>query len=65
MPRALRGRTLGESAIRARSGLNVVAVEKPDGPAENPTSATELAPGLELVMLGSADQLAAFHMPFT
>ncbi|MDB4433273.1 NAD-binding protein [bacterium] len=64
VPRALAGRTLGESAIGARTGLNVLAVEKPDGPAENPTSATELALGLDLVMLGSAAQLAEFRRSF-
>jgi Trk K+ transport system NAD-binding subunit len=64
VPRTLAGRTLGESAIRARTGLNVIAVEEPDGLAENPTSATELAPGLDLVMIGSAEQLAEFRRSF-
>ena len=31
------GRTLGESGIGARTGLNVIAVQKPGGHAVNPT----------------------------
>ena len=33
VPAALAGKTLGESGIGAETGLNVIAVEKPDGPA--------------------------------
>jgi Trk K+ transport system NAD-binding subunit len=65
VPAPLAGRTLGESGIGARTGLNVIAIQKPDGPALNPTSATELAPGHELVMLGTAEQHGAFRKAFT
>ena len=65
VPAPLAGRTLGESGIGARTGLNVIAVQKPDGPALNPTSATDLAPGHELVMLGTAEQHSAFRKAFT
>ena len=64
VPRSLMGSTLGESAIGARTGLNVVAVQKPDGPALNPTSETDLASDAELVMLGSAEQLAEFRKTY-
>jgi Trk K+ transport system NAD-binding subunit len=65
VPARLAGRTLGESGIGARTGLNVIAVQKPDGPALNPTSATELPPGHDLVMLGTAEQHGAFRKEFT
>jgi Trk K+ transport system NAD-binding subunit len=60
----LAGRTLGESAIGSRTGLNVVAVQKPDGPAVNPTSDTELVADYELVMIGTPEQLAGFRKAF-
>ena len=65
VPAPLAGRTLGESGIGARTGLNVIAIQKPDGPALNPTSDSELAPGHELVMLGTAEQHGAFRKEFT
>jgi K+/H+ antiporter YhaU regulatory subunit KhtT len=65
VPAPLAGRTLGESGIGARTGLNVIAVQKPDGPAVNPTAATELVSGHELVMLGTAEQHGAFRKEFT
>jgi len=64
VPARLAGRTLGESGIGARTGLNVIAVQKPDGPALNPTPATELAPDHELVLLGTAEQHGAFRKAF-
>ncbi|MDH3213527.1 MAG: NAD-binding protein, partial [Myxococcales bacterium] len=64
VPDSLAGRTLGESAIGTRTGLNVIAVQKPDGPALNPTPDTELAAGHELVMLGTSEQRAAFRTEF-
>jgi Trk K+ transport system NAD-binding subunit len=64
VPASLAGVTLAESGIAAQTGLNVVALQTPDGPAENPTAATELVAGHELVMLGTAVQLAKFHKIF-
>jgi voltage-gated potassium channel len=64
VPEKVAGRTLGESAIGSRTGLNVIAVQKPDGPVVNPTSETELASGFELVVLGSAEHLAEFRKTF-
>ncbi len=58
---ALAGKTLAESEIGAQTGLNVIAVQKPDGPALNPTSATVLDVGGELVMLGTVEQRAHFR----
>jgi Trk K+ transport system NAD-binding subunit len=64
VPASLAGVTLAESGIAAQTGLNVVALQKSDGPAENPTATTELVAGHELVMLGTAVQLAKFHKIF-
>ena len=64
VPDALAGVTLVESGIGTRTGLNVVAVQKHDGPAVNPSSQTELSAGFELVMLGTTEQLAEFRRVF-
>ena len=64
VPARLAGRTLGESGLGARTGLNVVAVQKHDGPAVNPVGETELEAGHELVMLGTPEQLADFRKVF-
>jgi Trk K+ transport system NAD-binding subunit len=64
VPRALAGRTLAETALGGRTGLNVVAVQKPDGSALNPVGETELEADHELVMLGTAEQIAEFRKTF-
>jgi Trk K+ transport system NAD-binding subunit len=64
VPARLAGRTLSESELGTRTGLNVVAVQKRDGPAVNPVGETELEDGHELVMLGTAEQLAEFRDVF-
>jgi Trk K+ transport system NAD-binding subunit len=64
VPARLAGRTLSESELGTRTGLNVVAVQKRDGPAVNPVGETELEDGHELVMLGTAEQLAEFRNVF-
>ncbi len=64
VPKKLTGLTLGESGLGARTGLNVVAVQKPDGPAMNPVSETLLEAEQELVMLGNAEQIAEFRRVF-
>jgi Trk K+ transport system NAD-binding subunit len=61
VPASLAGKKLREAGIGTRTGLNVVAIQKSDGPATNPTAETEIGAGLELVMLGSAEQLAEFR----
>ena len=65
LPEQLAGTTLGDSGIAAQTGLNVIALQKPDGPAVNPTADTELTAGFELVMLGSAEQLSTFRKRFS
>ncbi len=61
VPPTLQGRTLRESAIGARTGLNVVAIQTPDGAmTSNPAGDARLPEDAELVMLGTAEQRAAF-----
>jgi voltage-gated potassium channel len=52
--------TLGEARVRERFGMSVVAVRKAamDGFTYNPDDDTKLAPGMVLVVLGSAEQVA-------
>jgi Trk K+ transport system NAD-binding subunit len=64
VPSTLVGRSLGETALGTRTGLNVVAIQKPNGPAVNPVGETEFEVGQELVMLGTAEQLATFRKTF-
>ena len=55
---------LGEARIGETSGLNVVALQRPDGSVENATATTELSAESELVMLGSAEQRQKFRKEF-
>jgi len=64
VPSSLSGRKLAESGIRAQTGLNVIAVQKPGGTAEQPTGETELDAGHELVLLGTPEQLGELRRHF-
>ncbi len=64
VPKSLEGRTLAQSQIRARTGLNVLATRPPGGPMTAVTASTVLIPGSELVMLGSDVQARAFAETF-
>jgi Trk K+ transport system NAD-binding subunit len=64
LPESLEGRTLAQSEIRLRSGLNVLAVRSSDGRVTAATAATVLEPRSELVMLGSEAQLRSFAAAF-
>lgn len=64
VPPALADRTLAESEIGDRTGLNVIAIQHGDEFTTNPTGATRLPEGGEMVMLGSAEQLERFHRAF-
>jgi voltage-gated potassium channel len=64
LPAALAGRTLEQSAIGERTGLNVIAVQR-DGRLEtNPPASAPLLAGSELIMLGSPQQRQAFADAF-
>ncbi len=60
VPKALAGKTLIDSKIGAKTGLNVIAVRQDDGSITNPPATTELPIGGTLVMIGSSDQHRAF-----
>jgi Trk K+ transport system NAD-binding subunit len=64
VPRSLEGKTLAESGIGARTGLNVIAVHAGGESITNPPATTELAPGAELVMLGTVGQHQSFTTEF-
>ena len=61
LPEALEGRVLAETGIAEEVGLNVIALQKPGGSAQTASGDTTLEAGVELVMLGSAEQRAQFR----
>ena len=60
-PPHLVGKPLSESGIGARTGLTVVAIREAGRFTANPSPATELAAGSELVMIGTAEQRLSFQ----
>jgi Trk K+ transport system NAD-binding subunit len=60
IPRAHVGQTLVDSAIGARTGLNVIAVERSDADSFQPGPSDHLQSGYTLVVVGSAEQRQAF-----
>jgi Trk K+ transport system NAD-binding subunit len=64
VPDALSGRTLADSGIGARTGLNVVAIQSGDEVLANPGGATVLERGCRLVTIGTADQRRKFVSSF-
>jgi len=61
VPSCLEGKTLAESRIGAETGLAVVAVREKDQLITNPGASQVLRKGAQLLMIGSAEQLHAFH----
>ena len=56
----LAGTTLGEAHLRARTGALVLALRHPDGSfMSNPASGAGIEAGMTLIVIGTADQLAA------
>lgn len=64
IPDALSDKTLAESGIRDRTGLNVIALQVDGEVASSPTGTTRLPAGGELVMLGSPEQLESFRAAY-
>jgi len=64
VPGSLSHKTLGESDIGARTGLNVIALQSPDGISTNPGAETLLSEDAELVMLGTPTQREEFDRAF-
>jgi Trk K+ transport system NAD-binding subunit len=60
VPDWVAGRTLAESRIAARTGLNVVGIQQQDGRIVPVRASTRLQAGTELVAIGSEEQLVAF-----
>jgi len=63
-PPTLAGKTLAESGIGAKVGLNVIAIHVDGSSITNPSASTELVPGAELVMLGTVLQHQKFFEQF-
>ncbi len=64
VPASLAGEVLVSSHIRARTGLNVLALRLPDGEVIPATASMVLEPDCELVMLGSEPQRRDFTEEF-
>jgi Trk K+ transport system NAD-binding subunit len=64
VPPSLTGKSLGESAIGARTGLNIIAVQSPKGVVTAPGTETILGGNAELVMLGTLGQREEFERLF-
>ncbi len=64
VPPALVGKNLATSHIRARTGLNVLALRQPGSEVVPVTAETILESGCELVMLGSESQRLDFTAEF-
>lgn len=60
LPRSLSGKTLAETGIGARTGLNVIAIQHNGEVQTNLSASTVLIPGAELLMLGSNQQRQEF-----
>lgn len=65
LPPALVGRTLAESDIGARTGLNVIGIRQNGRVTTNPAASTLLEPGSELLMLGRTSQRRVFIEAFS
>jgi voltage-gated potassium channel len=64
VPKSLEGKTLGESGIGARTGLNVVALEVEGEVVQAPGAQDVLTSGSQLIMVGSRKGADAFHEAF-
>ena len=60
LPQSLYGKPLAETGIGARTGLNVIALQRNGEIRTNLSASTVLNPGVELLMLGSVQQRQEF-----
>ncbi len=65
LPRSLEKKTLAESGIAARTGLNVVGIRRDGVAISNPPPSTRLEPGSTLIALGTNAQLDEFARLFS
>lgn len=61
VPPSLVGKTLGESGIGQRTGLNVIAIRRAGETVTNPPANLVLAAGEELIVIGGTVQLERFQ----
>jgi voltage-gated potassium channel len=61
VPESLAGKSLGESEIGARTGMNVVAIEEGEEVRTSLGASTVLSHGAHLMMIGSHEQLEDFR----
>lgn len=64
IPSALRGKTLAESGIGARTGLTVIGIEEEGGMVPTPGAHARIPDHGRLVMMGSSEGVAAFREAF-
>jgi Trk K+ transport system NAD-binding subunit len=64
VPPSLANKTLTASGIRARTGLNVIALQEGDEAVTNPPASARLPPGGEIIVIGSTEQRIAFTREF-
>ena len=64
VPQTLAGKTLRDSEIGARTGLNVIAIQEPDRLNTNPAADTALDPSSDLLVIGNAEQRRKFGEVF-
>ena len=63
-PKSLVGKTLGESDIGIRTGMNVIGIQKSGDVFTNPPADTNLTAESELLMVGNAKQHEEFDAQF-
>jgi Trk K+ transport system NAD-binding subunit len=64
VPESLAGRTIGDSAIRAKTGCTIIAVEVDGKRSINPPPDTTLPAGAEMVLVGTLDAEEKFLAQF-
>jgi voltage-gated potassium channel len=64
VPSSLTDQTLAESGIGARTGLNVIAIQRGDELTTNPSAAARLPEGGELIVIGTSEQRLEFARTF-
>lgn len=63
--KGLKGRTLAQSGIGAKTGLTVIAIEDDESTTTNPTANTVLKADARLLMLGTNEQREKFNEIYT
>jgi voltage-gated potassium channel len=64
VPKSLAGKTLAQSQIAAKVGLNVIAIQKEDQLLANPPAHQRLERDAELLVIGTPEQRLAFTRSF-